>query len=100
MQALTNLRQKTSGLSKADGLVKSSSQSGNLKIGSGEEVRMSLEVARGSLNEEDISGEVAVMRRWIEQLVDASQEDELFPDEEQIQKELDEAWGKGKGRAL
>ena len=100
MQALMNLHQRTSDSSKVDGSVKSLSQSGDQKIGSGEEVRILPGVRYGLRDEGDISREAAIMRRWIEQLIDAGQEDEVFPEEEMIQKEMDEAWGKGKGKAL
>ena len=100
MQALTSLRQRTNDQSKEDGSGKSLSQSGDQRIGSGEEVRTSPGVRHGLRDEGDISREAAIMRRWIEQLIDAGQEDEVFPDEETIQKEIDEAWGKGKGKAL
>ena len=100
MQALTSLRQRTSDSSKVDGSGKSSSQSGDQKIGSGEEVRILPGARLGLRDEGDISREVAVMRRWIEQLIGEGQDDEVFPDEETIQKEMDEAWGKGKGKAL
>ena len=100
MQALTSLRQRTNDQSRADGSGKSSSQSGDQKIGSGEEVRILPGERPGLRDEGDISREAAIMRRWVEQLIDEGQEDEVFPDEETIQRELDEAWGKGKGKAL
>ena len=100
MQALTSLRQRTSDLSKVDGSVKSLSQSGDQKIEGGEEVRTFPGVRHGVRDEGDISREGAAMRRWIEELIDAGQENEMFPDAETIMKEMDEIWGKGKGRAL
>ena len=100
MRALMSLRWKTSGSSKEGGSDRSSSRSGNQKTGSGEGVRTLVGVCHGLRDEGEISREGAAMRRWIEELIDAGQEDEMFPDEEQIQKELDEAWGKGKDRAL
>ena len=98
MQALMSLHQRMSDLSRADGSVKSASLSGDQRIGSGEEVQTNPGVCHG--DEGDISREAAVLRRWVEQMIDAGQEDEVFPDEETIQAEMDEAWGKGKGRAL
>ena len=100
MQALTSLHQRTSDQSKEDGLGKSSSQSGDQKTGSGEEVRILPGVRHGLSDEGDISREGAAMRRWIEELIDAGQENEMFPDAETIMKEMDEIWGKGKGKAL
>ena len=100
MQALTSLHQRTNDLSTADGSAKSTLQSGDQGIGSGEGVRTITGVCHGLRDEGDISREAAIMRRWIEQMIDDGQEDEVFPDEETVQKELDEAWGKGKGKAL
>ena len=93
-------RRKTSDSSKEDGSDKSSSGSGNQKTGSGEGVRTSDGVRHGLRDEGEISREGAAMRRWIEELIDAGQENEMFPDAETIMKEMDEIWGKGKGKAL
>ena len=101
MQVLTSPRQKTKDLSIAkDGSGESTSSFGNLRIEDGEEVRATAGIMHGLRDEGDISREAAMMRRWIEQLIDDGQEDEVFPDEETIKEELNEAWGKGKGRAL
>ena len=100
MQALMSLRRKTSGSSKEGGSDKSSSGSGNQKTKSGEGVRTLVGVRHGLRDEGEISREGAAMRRWIEELIDAGQENEMFPDAETIMKEMDEIWGKGKGKAL
>ena len=100
MRASMNPRRKTSGSSKEDGSDKSSSEFGNLKTESGEGVRTLAGMYHGLRDEGDISREGAAMRRWIEELIDAGQENEMFPDAETIMKEMDEIWGKGKGRAL
>ena len=57
-------------------------------------------MCHGLRDEGDISREGAAMRRWIEELIEAGQENKMFPDAETIMKEMDEIWGKGKGRAL
>ena len=100
IKASMNLRRKTSESSKEGGSDRSSSGSGNQKTGSGEGVRTSAGTFHGLRDEGDISREGAAMRRWIEELIDAGQENEMFPDAETIMKEMDEIWGKGKGRAL
>ena len=83
-----------------DGSDESTSSFGNLRVEDGEEVRETVGTIHGLRDEGDISREAAIMRRWIEQMIDEGQEGKVFPDEETIQKELDEAWGKGKGKAL
>ena len=100
MRASMSRRRKTSDSSKEGGSDKSLSGSGNQRIGDGEGVRTLVGVHHGLRDEGDISREGAAMRRWIEELIDAGQENEIFPDTETIMKEMDEIWGKGKGRAL
>ena len=72
MQVLTSPRQKTKDLSiTKDGSGESTSSFGNLRIEDGEEVRATDGIIHGLRDEGDISREAAVMRRWIEQLIDA-----------------------------